>query len=250
MSDHWEFFLCQMGESQASIFFDAGIADEINELPCDMLVKVRVRVKEPNDNGMPTNAEFESLVAVEDHIETWIKKAGGAYVGRVTVDGWRHFRLFAPSSHIDTDSLVATLAREHEYEAHAVSEPDPDKTGYWEDLYPTDQDWQIIGDQKVIEQLEKGGDDLQTPREIHHWVYFESSAARSDFKTWALNEGFKFEKDLEPDAENPRWGVILFHIGTPKLGDITHYTLALFNKAKGQGAEYDGWETSVERPGS
>ena len=55
MSDHWEFFPCQMEESQAVILFDAGIAESINALPGTTLAKLRLRLRKPDDSGLPRN---------------------------------------------------------------------------------------------------------------------------------------------------------------------------------------------------
>src|SRR5687768_15920252 len=98
MSDQWIFFPCQIGEHTASIFFDHGIRDSIESAVPRQLLKVRVNFKQPRPDGMPSNDEFQQLVALENDLQTAVQQFESSYVGRVTTDGHRQFYIYTSES--------------------------------------------------------------------------------------------------------------------------------------------------------
>lgn len=48
MSDQWKFFPSQMREHSASVFFEYGISDTIDQVAPAHLLKVRVTLKQPS----------------------------------------------------------------------------------------------------------------------------------------------------------------------------------------------------------
>ncbi|QDT00466.1 hypothetical protein [Adhaeretor mobilis] len=58
MSNEWVMFPCAMGEYQAFISVDVGIADQI-ELALTNLAIIRLSCKFPNEYGMPTSKAEE-----------------------------------------------------------------------------------------------------------------------------------------------------------------------------------------------
>src|ERR1044072_3487766 len=94
MSDQWIFFPCRMGEHSASIFFDHGIRESINTTAPKQLLKVRLAFKQPRPDGLPTNEEFQALTTLEIGLQALVQQQESIYVGRVTVDGHRHFYIY------------------------------------------------------------------------------------------------------------------------------------------------------------
>jgi hypothetical protein len=120
---------------------------------------------------------------------------------------------------------------------------DDSHSGYWQGLFPTDDDWQVIQDLEVIEALQKEGDDGAASRCIDHWAFFPSQPAAEQFSRWAQERGYSsFTTEI---AEGGSFHVRFSHEGTVKLPDITSHTIALRRKAAELGGNYDGWETPV-----
>lgn len=244
MSDHWEFFPCQMGEDRASIFYDHGIYEEIDDLPLSSLFKVRVAFKVPRVDGMPTDHEFDALMALEDALSAEVGEIGGVYVGRISVGGHRYFYYYVDAEQKDLAQLVGRVEQESAYDLGYLVDVDRDKKGYWEDLFPTKADWQVIKDQRVLSVMQENGDDLETPRRIDHWAYFPRPDQRDAFKDWVEAEGFSIER---ADASDEKFAVQFFHTFSPAFPGISNCTIKLMEKAEACGGDYDGWETSVER---
>jgi hypothetical protein len=243
MSDQWKFFPCQMGERRAFIFYDHGIRDSIDTIAPPQLLKVRVTFKQRRADGLPTNEEFPQLSALEVALQALVQQHESLYVGRVTVDSNRHFYIYTPDSEGAWAARLDTLGASHGYPLAFAFQPDERRDGYWQELFPTEDDWQVIKDLEVIEALEKHGDDGTASRRIDHWAYFPSQPAAEKFAQWARQRGYAVEGG---DATNDGQFCVRFgHEGTFRLEDITSHTIALRRRANELGGDYDGWETLV-----
>lgn len=246
MSDDWRFFMCQMGEHLASILVDVGVAKTIDSTP-STLARLRLVYKRPSDNGLPTDEEFDAVVALEKRLEKFAAEVGDAYVGRLTTQGHRHFHIYTSRNEKAWNSFVHELKQESGYLIGLIVDQDPERSGYWKELYPTPDDWRVIHDMAVVAQLRKSGDDQSIHRQIDHWIYFPTEAASHPFVAWATADRFVHDAQHSQAGKDGRYCVRLHHIGPAEQRNVSNHTLALTRKAKEFGGEYDGWETSVEK---
>jgi hypothetical protein len=245
MSDAWEYFPCTMGEDRAFIFVDVGVAETIKQAP-PSLAKVRLAYRDPHENGLPKNEEFEAARAIEARLEEFVAKRSAWYVGRVTVAGHRYFYVYTSPDEAPWPEFVGRLAGETGYDLKCSFRDDPEHKAYWSDLYPTDDDWRVIKDLRVIEQLQEQGDDGTEPRQIDHWAYFDNEAAAQPFVAWA--QGDRFTHDAAHSGltdDRKKYCVRLWHHGAVDIAGISSHTIALRRKALEHGGDYDGWETQV-----
>ena len=233
-----------MGEDQAFIFLNTGIANSIHLAPA-FLAKLRLAYKAPKENGLPSKEEFEQVSAIEDRIEAFSKEGHDWYVGRVTVGGRRVFYVYTSRDESSWRQFLEQLEVESGYDLRLTYGEDPERKGYHDDLYPTDDDWQVINDLQVIENLESHGDDGSEPRKIDHWICFDDEPSSKDFVIWAESDSFTEEPGQSHVTDDGRYCVRLFHHGTVKIDDISRHTLALRRKAAELGGDYDGWETLI-----
>lgn len=245
MSEHWEFFPCQMGEHIAFIFYDHGIRETIDSFEENQQVRFDLTYRSPSDNGLPTDEEFEAVKDVEDRIEAFAASNGGIYVGRVTTAGHRYFYSFVGVAAEQVDGFVDDVNAATGYALEIRIADDPEKKGYWSDLYPTADDWQMINDSKVVEALKKSGDLAQIKRRIDHWAYFKSKSNAEAFIDWVVEQGFSLESMDQTRSSSGDWMVQFHRLDSPELYTINGITYSLRHKAIELEGEYDGWETSV-----
>jgi hypothetical protein len=243
VADGWHTFPAQMGAHRAFITFNEGYARLADEDPNDILLKVRVEIKAPTDSGLPTNDEFPALAALDERLEETFASNAGAYVGRLTVDGQRYFYFYVTCSEDFASQAIGRIAEETSYHLTYIYEEDQAKDGYWKELYPTDDDWQMIKDLRVLDTLREQGDDEHANREVSHWAYFPERQAAEQFADWLTAGGYRV-RTVEPRSSQTE--VRFTHVGTMRLEDITHHTITLGRKASELNGDYDGWETSVE----
>lgn len=244
MIEEWRFFPCSMGDDQAFIYLNTALSETIASAP-ESLVRLYLTYKAPRADGLPTSEEFEAVRDIEDRIEAYSKKFGDWYVGRVTVGGQRVFYVYTSRNESAWKDFVSKLEADSGYAIRLACTDDPQHRGYRDDLYPTADDWQVIKDLQVIENLEKHGDDGSASRKVDHWVYFENKASSVDFVIWAGNDRFTEDPEASHQTDDGRYCVRVFHQGSVKIGDISSHTIALRQKAAEYGGEYDGWETVV-----
>lgn len=249
MSDNWIYYPCQMGDFRAYILFDHGIRDMIDEVAGTHHLWSRIAFKRPRTDGLPDRDEFEELCAFEDDLTAMLAKHGGLYIGRVSVRGQRFFHIYTSDASEDSwSSRLQAVGDRHGYQVELVLKPDPDREGYWKHLYPGEDDWQVIRDLGVLEELRKSGDDGATSRKFDHWAYFPELAAAGKFADWARGDGYFEVKVTRKD--DGQFCVRLAHNGTAELADITSHTIALARRARELAGSYDGWETPVCKEGS
>ena len=87
MSDEWIFYQCQMEEHAASVFYDHGIRDQIDEIAPPNFLWIEILMNNARDDGLSSAEEADLLYAFEDDLEAVVNAANSLWVGRVTVNG-------------------------------------------------------------------------------------------------------------------------------------------------------------------
>ena len=151
----------------------------------------------------------------------------------------------------DTSAIERALVQssnKHDFQYEVFIDPDPNKSVYWDDLYPTDDDRQVMADMEVKRALSENGDDQDAERPIDHWAYFDNKKDAERFAKWSQLHGYL---DVEVFSQKDgllartKWLVRMNHHGSVLLNDITHHTIKLSNGAREHSGVYDGWETQV-----
>lgn len=241
----WQFFPASMGDNRASIFFNQSYSEVANEDQLEYLLRLDLTFHQPNDTGLPSDTEFDALCALEDDLEKSLAKINGVYVGRISVAGKRYLYFYLPSSERQVIEITKKVEKAHNYELFINWARDAHKNGYWRELYPTDDDWQVINDLSILDILASNGDDPNKVRKIDHWASFKQQLQANQFAKWLESESFENIQNERLD-ETATFCVRYSHNGSMALADITRRTISSNRKAKEFEGEYEGWETSVE----
>ncbi len=243
MSDNWGHFFAQIGDHRASFVFDDGISSEINELPDMLSVWIKLPLREWNEQGLTTDDESVRLGDLEDQIEKALTASGGMLLGRVTYNRNRHLMALSRDHSIRTS--LQSIALRAGYESEITVDEDPQRDIYWRDLYPTDEDRQVMNDMAVLNSLAENGDQTDQRREVDHWTYFTDRKSAKAFAKWAKAARYKNVAVEQANDDGSTFVVRTRHIGAMLLNEITSHTLAHHRKAVEFAGRYDGWETFV-----
>jgi regulator of RNase E activity RraB len=105
------------------------------------------------------------------------------------------------------------------------------------DRSPADDDRQVLG------ALEDAGADLARPREIRHYLYFDSErSAREGARHVASNDR---TIEVRPGADGRTWLVLVTHEGIADPEAIAALREELQTAAASHDGEYDGWEAAA-----
>ncbi len=246
MLDIWYTFPATMGEDQAWITYNHGYAEAAEVDSLQHVLRIKLPFKNPDEYGMPTNVEFPQLSTVDETLDKLFSAAGGVYVGRVTVGGHRFFYFYINIPEEKAAEIVENVSVRTSYQLQYIYTLDIEKNFYWNELYPTDDDWQVIQDLKVLDALSQDNDINEREREVIHWAYLPSESICNEFTAWVKSENYTVH--FSGKEENSSEYVTKYsHVSIMNLGDITGHTIKSNRKAIELGGQYDGRETSVER---
>lgn len=245
MSEEWIYYPCQMGEHTAFIFYDHGIRECIDKDAPPNFLTIRAKFKNPRPDGFSSREEYQQLCELEDELTRVVNEDNGLYVGRITVAGYRHFHVFTQRGEADWSEKLNLVRDLLGYELHCCCTPDAKRDGYWRDLFPSEDDWQVIKDLRVLEAAKDAGDDHSVSRRIAHWAYFAEEWKAKQFAQWAKDQGYRVQPVADTGDGDRKFMIQFSHEGNLHLNDITSHTIAARRKASELDGDYDGWETPV-----
>lgn len=244
MQEYWELYMKPIDGNAASVLFNAGISVEFPIQDKGYVGFVKIPMKTPDERGLVSEEETDQLSFIEDKLEMEaLRYRIGTYVGRIASAGELTFVYYLRYEFEWRDVVEAAMKAFPEYTFTFGSKPDPEWEIYQKLLFPTPNEWQIIQNHKVCDNLRESGDALHLPRAIEHHSYFPSSEERAAFIEAIVSEGFTVKKEFT--ADNGWSGVGYWRKDKPFYYDIDELTLSLIAISGQFAGEYDGWETSI-----
>jgi len=246
---NWDFYMCRLDDKPAFIFLPLDLLKQdppVAKYP--HLLLVRLHFLHPREDGLSSQEEFDTLVAIEDAVqEALTAEQAAIYAGRVTTDGHRAFVFYTSAPERSEEQVAHVMRGFAAYEYEASTRPDENWDLYREFLYPAPKQMESIQNRRVLASLEKNGDALKQGREIDHWAYFPTAEARDRFVQRALELGYALRPDASSKADR---GFLarMFRVDVPSYANIDDVTWPLHEAATEAGGEYDGWESPVIRP--
>lgn len=248
MSNQWDFYFCRIDDRPASIALDLGIAAAVPDGDRPWLISVRLPMQRPRaEDGLSSSEESPILNALEDRLNVVLAEAAGAEpIGRLTWNGLREL-FYQGRTDAGVDDALNAFAHAHpDREVLWQTQSDPDWSHYREFLYPSPGQMRWIEDRHVVDELRKRGDQLDVPRPVDHYVYFDNAGARDRFLAAASGQGFRGEQTKAKKGER-RHGAHLVRADPVELHHIHEVALDLAELAETHGGEYDGWGCPVMR---
>lgn len=242
----WNFYALRVDDRPASIYLDLSLADEVQAETYPVMAWLRVEMREPRDDGLSSQQEFDALVALEDHVVPMLAGAGQAvYAGRNTSSGCRDFFFYVVQGESWDAQVEQAMRAAPDYRFRSGHRPDPTWNAYHEFLYPGPRTRESMENRDVCAALEERGDALLQLREIDHWAHFPSAGERDEFLRKARAMGFENRTPTRDDDGEPDWGAQVFRSDVPGYGAIDDICLPLYDLAHECGGRYDGWECEV-----
>ena len=245
MEDNWEVYFCKVDDTPACIRINLGLAPLAPVQTLPFFAYVTITINNPDPNGFVSPEEFEHITTLENTLVTALTQNGAAtFAGCCTADGNRDFIFFVQSNENWDEKVDAALAQFIDYSYETSIYEDPAWNGYFEFLYPSDEDMQIIENRKQLEEMQQEGDNLDAPRMIDHCfnVYSQDDVEALVAKTAAL--GFAVESVLQPQdgtATDDAGATLVTvrRVNTPN--EMNTVTLTLVELAADCDADYIGW---------
>jgi uncharacterized protein (TIGR01619 family) len=203
---------------------------------------IRLYLSKPNDEGLSTQEEYDTLCNIEDALDDGLTKSGDVvYVGRNTSDGCRDFYFYTSEPSTWSNKVKSIMSTFPSYEYDEGDREDKDWEVYFNFLYPTARDWETIQSRRVCDNLNENGDSLSEKRVIDHWINFHNEAERTAFEKEAISLNYQVRTHIEEVEGEYSIGIQLYHTDIPS----PYVSLELFDLAHKHNGDYSGWETAV-----
>jgi uncharacterized protein (TIGR01619 family) len=244
----WDFYMCRLDDKPAFIFLPLDLVKDPPLAKYPHLCIVRLHFLHPREDGLSSNEEFDTLVAVEDSVqETLTAGQAAIYAGRLTTDGYRAFVFYTSAPEGCQEQVAEVMRGFAAYEYTTSTRTDENWNLYREFLYPAPKQFESIQNRRVLASLEKNDDPLTQAREIDHWAHFPTAEARDRYVQKALELGYT-PRPAEAARDQGGFPGRVFRVDVPSYANIDNVTWPLHEAATEAGGEYDGWESPVVRP--
>lgn len=247
--DNWDVYMAQYEKGVGSTVLNMSLKNyaPIKEFP--YLLKTGVKLINCSVEGLPTKEEFDVLHAISDNVKSVIdsnlkNKPAGTFSYQCERMDYYYLN--------DTNRIRKLLESTYQksfpdYKYSITIRSDSSWEAYLAFLYPNEETYEYMTNEKVILNLTKEGDDLSKPRQVDHWLYFKSEADRDNFIPFAVLEKYKVEsKEFLKDSKL-KYKLQISRMDNVDIGSISKITMELRKKAKQLNGVYDGWETFVVR---
>ena len=210
-------------------------------------VRITIELKNPDENGFSTN-ERPQIYAIEDQILRPLQSDKDILVVVLTVQGEVTWYFYSQAPEALQERLSATWDSEIGYTYQVECSEDKPWNFFLKGLYPNIYEKQTIYNREILSACEKHGDQVEVPRPIEHWLYFDteqdmlSAIEKATALGFAVIDSEKVEaEEDEEDLEDLGYRLILSKENTPV--DIDGDTWDLIDIALDTHGGYDGWET-------
>ena len=210
-------------------------------------VRITIELKNPDENGFSTN-ERPAIYAIEDQILRPLQSDKDILVAVLTARGEVTWYFYSQAPEALQERLSATWDSSMGYTYQVECSEDKQWNFFLKGLYPNIYEKQTIYNREILSACQKYDDQVDVPRPIEHWLYFDTEqdmlmaiekAAALGFTVYS-SEKVVPEKGKEVQ-EDLGYCLILSKENTPI--DIDGDTWDLIDIALDTHGGYDGWET-------
>lgn len=247
--EDWAVYFSTVNENQiGSILVDLGYSDVAPIETKFELITITTFMNDSTGDGLSSAEESETLNKIEDYfIDLIVSKDEAIYVGRLKYDG-KILSYFYCENTNDFENTFTKIKNQHpDYRFEFNIKKEKDWRAYFEVLYPSEFEMQVIQNGRVIENLEEHGDKLEKERQVDHWIYFRSASDRENFLDAIKEKHFEIVNKDEISIEETPFQLQISRIDKVDYESANEYVMYLWQKSQEFNGDYDGWETFVIR---
>ena len=245
--EDWAVYFCTVNEDEiGSALVDLGFANIAPIESKSHLITITTFMNNPTEDGLSSNEENDLLNQIEDYfIESIVEELDASYVGRLKYDGKILSYFYSGKTENVQNTIKKIEQKFPNYRFEQSFKEERNWRAYFEVLYPSPFEMQVIQNGRVIENLEKHGDNLEKERQVDHWIYFKSETDRENFISSIKGNGFEImEKETLSSGDSP-FSLQLSRIDKVDYENVNEYVMYLWQEAQQFNADYDGWETFI-----
>jgi len=245
MTENWRSYFCNVNDSLASLFVNLGLRNDVPILSKPWLLWVWIYFRSSRPDGLSDSKEAPELFKIEDALTLQLSRTCGAVLsGRITTEGRRELYFYGETRTEFSKAVAKAMSDFEEYKFDIGEKEDSLWEQYLNVLYPSAEDLERIKNRDLLDVLEQKGDVLTTARDVEHWMYFASEAARSSFRKAAVEAGFRIASESQVEGGLP-FGISIVRTQAVEEALIDATVIELLHLTRQFQGEYDAWETPL-----
>lgn len=186
----------------------------------------------------------ESLESFTEDLKSMLSSnLDAVFAGRVMKDGWAEFYFYAPQAKRFENVSSEVMTRHGGYVYERGSSRDSKWEMYTDNLYPDAYGLLSIQNRHTVSALVEAGDNLSIPREVEHYLFFQTKSSMERAVAQLASHGFEVKEYVNDDESDYGYGVVLVKSEpiTPEIVEET--TTSLYESAIQEHGHYEGWST-------
>lgn len=239
----WENYVVSLNGKPVSINVDLGLASIAPVLEDSFVIILRVKMNQLDARGMPTDAEAEQLLKMEDALVTMLARQSGATLaGRFTQRGIREFYFYAPDTLGFRKGVNQSMQSFSDHEWLSQAKKDSKWDNYFTVLYPGKLDKFRIESRRNLAELSRAGLLRQGPLLVDYFFEFQELESMKKFLSSSMS-GFEIiSLPNKPGAVNQPYGLVLRKKVEPDYPWIESHLVPLYNVAVKNSGVFVGWQ--------
>ena len=236
----WDFYMSNVDGVIGSFLIDLGLAKIAPVADKPNLVSVAITMNNSREDGLSSDEESNLLYEIEDKIEECLRKKYNAiYAGRLTSNGERLLYYYMKNTDNYKENLHQVNLEYPDYEFGYYDENDKDWNTYFDFLYPSPEQHQMMMNRRVIHNLEEQGDNPSVERMVDHWIYFKKESDMENYISEVSKQNFQVIDKEKREKDN--YQLHLGRLDKADIDSINDCTLYLWELAGKHNGDYDGW---------
>lgn len=172
-------------------FIEVNLGDIRNESELEYLISVFVKFNALHEDI----EEVEEFLNFKERVIDALEKEA-VYIGMRVVDGWSEFYFYSKESK-GIEQKIASIFSGSGYVYETSIIRDNKWNFYYKNLFPSDLEMYLIYSKKIVLQMMAEGDNLEVPREVEHYVSFDTASQKERFLKSIDKIGFRYKDDVD-----------------------------------------------------
>ncbi|MFN5423731.1 MAG: DUF695 domain-containing protein [bacterium] len=244
LTSDWENYIVSLKGKPVSINVDLGLKKIAPMKENPFAIMVRVKLNEPDANGMPQGDEVDQLLRMEEKlVEMLARQNGTVFAGRFTQRGLREFYFYAPDTIGYLKAINQTLLNFPSFQFLCIARNDANWENYNTVLYPSQMDLIKIDSRRRLSEMAREGAIGNDSVDVFHYFVFPDVETRKKFLMLPQSSGFILvSMPLQSDTKTAKYSLVLKKSEKPSYQWIETNLMPIAEAAIKSGGAYQGWD--------
>jgi hypothetical protein len=245
--DNWDVYMARYEKGSGSTLINMSAKMHAPDMELPFIVITGVTFDGCTTEGFPTKSQFPELYEIADSVDKILStNTKSVHAGTFTYQCERLDYYYVK----DTSTVRLNLYNLYtsafpKYKSYINIKEDKSWEAYLKFLYPNEETYEYMSNQKIVLKLQEAGDKLEKPRKVDHWLYFKTEASLNCILAYLKTNHFEIENKEKDNSSDSPFKLQISRTDKVDLDSITQITLELRKQALKCNGDYDGWETFV-----